>query len=72
MAFFCAKKLVPPVRVGLRLKQERECLKLSLSDITKLIRVPIKYLSAIEDGRFNDLPPIKTYRPLIYANMLKF
>lgn len=48
--------------MGARFKQERERLKLSLDNLTTLTHIPLKYLSAIEDGRFGDLPPAKAYR----------
>lgn len=62
MAVFCLKKLEPLIRVGERLKKTRQQQKLSLEDISKKTRIPIKYLEAIESARFKELPQAKAHR----------
>lgn len=62
MAIFCLKNLEPLTRVGERLKKTRAQQGLSLEDIFKKTRIPLKYLEAIESGQFKDLPPTKAHR----------
>ena len=62
MAIFCLKNLEPLTRVGERLKKMRAQQGLSLEDIFKKTRIPLKYLEAIESGQFKDLPPTKAHR----------
>jgi transcriptional regulator with XRE-family HTH domain len=62
MALFCVKNLEPLRRVGERLKKTREEQNLSLEDIFNLTRIPLKYLEAIEAGRFQQLPQAKAHR----------
>lgn len=42
--------------IGERLKQEREMKNLSLNDIQKQTKIQTRYLSAIEQERFNVMP----------------
>ena len=62
MAVFCVKNLEPLMRVGERLKKVRAEKQLSLDDIYKKTRIPLKYLEAIELGHFKELPPAKAHR----------
>lgn len=62
MAIFCLKNLEPLTRVGERLKKMRADQNLSLADISKKTRIPLKYLEAIESGNFKDLPQTKAHR----------
>ena len=62
MAVFCLKNLEPLTRVGERLQKTRLEQNLSLEDIFKKTRIPLKYLSAIESGRFQELPQTKAHR----------
>jgi len=62
MAVFCVKNLESLLRVGERLKNAREELRLSLDDICKKTRIPLKYLEVIELGRFKELPQAKAHR----------
>ncbi len=62
MAVFCLKNLEPQLRVGQRLKKIREQKQLSLADISKKTRIPLKYLEAIEAARFKELPLAKAHR----------
>ena len=62
MPVFCLKNLEPARRVGERLKKAREEQQLSLDDLSKKTRIPLKYLEAIELGRFKELPQAKAHR----------
>lgn len=62
MAVFCVKNLESLLRVGERLKKAREEKQLSLEDVYKKNRIPLKYLEAIESGRFKELPQAKAHR----------
>jgi cytoskeletal protein RodZ len=62
MPIFCLKNLESLLRVGERLKKAREEQQLRLDDIYKKNRIPLKYLEAIESGRFKELPQAKAHR----------
>ena len=62
MAIFCHKNLESLLRVGERLKKAREAKDLTLDDVYTKTRIPLKYLEAIELGRFKELPPAKAHR----------
>lgn len=62
MAIFCAKKIKPPLRVCLRLKQTRESLNLSVEQIAATTHIATKYIAAIDDCNFQILPKAKAYR----------
>lgn len=62
MTIFCIKNLEALIKVGERLKKAREEQRLSLDDIHKKSRIPLKYLEAIESGHFKELPQAKAHR----------
>lgn len=63
MTIFFAKKLTTPEkRLGAKLKEAREIFGINLNTASKALRVPAKYLNALEKNRFNDLPKAKIYR----------
>lgn len=62
MAIFCLKNLDPLIRVGERLKKARESQQISLEEISKKTRVPLKYIQAIESGNFSNLPATKAHQ----------
>lgn len=62
VAVFCVKNLESQMRVGERLKKSREAKELTLDDVYKKTRIPLKYLEAIESGNFKALPPAKAHR----------
>lgn len=62
MAIFCAKKIEPPVRVCLRLKQTREALGLSIEQVAEKTHIAAKYIIAIDNCDFHKLPQAKAYR----------
>lgn len=62
MAVFCVKNLESLLRIGERLKKTREEQQSSLDNISQKTRIPLKYLEAIESGRFKELPQAKAHR----------
>jgi cytoskeletal protein RodZ len=62
MTVFCFKNLPPAVRLGERLKGERERQGFSWNDVTVKTRLPQKFLEAMESGAFSELPKSKGYR----------
>lgn len=52
------ESLKPVAAVGKRLKAAREKAALSVQDIAERTRVPARHLSAIEEGRYQDLPAL--------------
>ena len=61
-ALFRQKKLVPPKRVCLRLKALRKQRNISLETLAKRTKISKKYLQALEECRFNDLPKAAVYQ----------
>lgn len=59
---FTQKNLTPPQRVCLRLKEEREKRKISLDELSVKTKIIKKYLLALEECRFNDLPVAEVYQ----------
>jgi cytoskeletal protein RodZ len=62
MTVFCYKKLDKAMRLGDRFKKIREDRGLDLVSMSKLTRIPIKYLTALEDGHYSRLPKAKAHR----------
>ncbi|MBI4992613.1 MAG: helix-turn-helix domain-containing protein [Candidatus Magasanikbacteria bacterium] len=63
MAFgFQQKELERPRRVCLRLKEEREKRKISLEELAIKTKIIKKYLLALEECRFCDLPAAEIYQ----------
>lgn len=61
-ALFKKKQLTPTKRVCLRLREARENTGISLEDLAKKTRICKKYLQALEECRFNDLPTAEVYQ----------
>ena len=61
MSLFCIKKLEAPIRLGDRLKEARTKKGLTLTDLSATTRIPENYLLALEESRFQALPPAKGY-----------
>lgn len=59
---FQQKNLEAPRRVCLRLKEEREKRKISLDELSVKTKIIKKYLLALEECRFNDLPVAEVYQ----------
>lgn len=62
MSIFCFKKLNKNERLYEKFKRLRESENFTLEEISKKTHIPIKYLTAIEECRFYDLPPTTTHR----------
>jgi transcriptional regulator with XRE-family HTH domain len=62
MSIFCYKNLAPAIRLGKLLKAKRKKLKLSVAKIAALTYVQPKYVQAIEQGCYHNLPPTKAHR----------
>ncbi|MDD2758125.1 MAG: helix-turn-helix domain-containing protein [Patescibacteria group bacterium] len=72
MSIFCVKKLPSQARLGKRLREAREANGASLSSMASAIRLPVKYLIAIEKNRWNILPKAKVYRVNYLRECAKF
>ncbi|MBI5222719.1 MAG: helix-turn-helix domain-containing protein [Candidatus Magasanikbacteria bacterium] len=59
---FHQKELRPPRRVCLRLKEEREKRKIGLEELAVKTKIIRKYLLALEECRFQDLPLAEVYQ----------
>ena len=62
MVFFKKKKLIPPKRVCLRLKEARKKRGLSLDQLAKKTKISKEHLQALEECRFCDLPEAEVYQ----------
>ena len=63
MSIFCIKKLTGTnTRLGQKLKETRESFGVNIETTARAIRIPKKYLEAIEKNKFADLPKAKVYR----------
>jgi cytoskeletal protein RodZ len=62
MTIFCFKKITPTIRLGDKLKTIREERGLDLISVSKLTRIPQKYLEALENGQYTLLPKAKAHR----------
>lgn len=62
MSVFCYKPIKRPVRLGERFRSEREGRGWSVASAELKSHIPIKYVTALENGRFDELPPAKAHR----------
>jgi len=62
MSVFKNKKLVPPKRVCLRLKEARKSCGMSLEILSKKTKISKDFLQALEECRFKDLPTAEVYQ----------
>lgn len=69
MTVFCYKKATPTLRLSDKIKKTREEQGLALTQVAEISRVPLKYVVAIEDGTFNNLPKARAHR-LAYVREL--
>lgn len=65
---FKKKQLTPTKRVCLRLKELREEKGVSLSELSKRTKICSRYLKALEECRFNDLPTAEVYQKNFVKN----
>lgn len=52
MTIFCYKKIDTAKHLGCEIKEAREKKQMSLDEVSKKTRIPLKYLSALEANRF--------------------
>ncbi len=62
MTVFCYKKIDPAIRLGERLRRQREALGLDISSASIHTHLAAKYITAIESGHFLELPKARGYR----------
>ncbi len=62
MSAFKKKKLNPPKRVCLRLKEARESCGMSLERLSQKTKISKDFLQALEECRFQDLPSAEVYQ----------
>ncbi|MCX6781852.1 MAG: helix-turn-helix domain-containing protein [Candidatus Magasanikbacteria bacterium] len=73
MSIFCFKKLNPPKpRLGQKLREARETFGVNVSTAAHAIRVPAKYIEALEKNHFNELPKAKVFRQNYLKEYAKF
>jgi cytoskeletal protein RodZ len=70
--FFKQRPLAAPSTVGERLHQLREETRLDLADLAPQLKIPAKYLEAIEESRYQDLPGLVYARNFVrlYASRM--
>lgn len=71
MSVFCFKKLKKPIRLGERLKKARVEKGWTLEQMYQRLKINERYLHAIEEDRFMDLPPSKVFRLAYVKNYAK-
>lgn len=54
--------MTPAVRLGDKIRMTREDRGLDLISVSKLTRIPLKYLEALENGQYSKLPEAKAHR----------
>ncbi len=62
MTIFCYKKIDTAKHLGCEIKEAREKKQMSLDEVSKKTRIPLKYLSALEANRFFELPKAHAHR----------
>jgi len=62
MSVFCYKKIDTAKCLGWELKKAREENNLSVEEVVKKTRIPMKYLEAFENNRFFELPTTSAHR----------
>lgn len=62
MSAFDKRELPEPKRVCLRLKESREAKKIPITEVARRTRISQKYLLALEECRFQDIPFGATYQ----------
>jgi len=62
MSIFCYKKLDNSKNLGWEFTTSRERKNLTIEDVAKQTHIPTKYLEALENNRFFELPKAKAHR----------
>lgn len=71
MSIFCYKKIDTSKNLGWELKTARENKQLTLDQTVRLTHVPLKYLEALENNRFFELPKAKSHRQAYVRELCK-
>src|SRR3989339_709551 len=71
MSIFCYKKIDTSKNLGWELKTAREAKELSIEEAAKKTQIPLKYLEALENNRFFDLPKAKSHRQAYMRELCK-
>ncbi len=71
MSIFCYKKIDASKNLGWELKTIRENIHLTLDEVVKKTNVPLKYLEALENNRFFELPKAKSHRQAYVRELCK-
>lgn len=73
MSIFCVKKLSPPEpRLGQKFREAREDFGVDAQTAAHAVRVPVKYITALETNKFGDLPKAKVFRQNYVREYAKF
>lgn len=62
MSVFCYKPIKIPVRLGERFRSTRESYGWNIESAERRSHIPRKYMTALETGKFDDLPRAKAHR----------
>lgn len=71
MSIFCYKKIDTSKDLGWELKTARENKNLKIEEVAKQTHIPLKYLEALENNRFFELPKAKAYRQAYIHELCK-
>ncbi len=71
MSIFCYKKIDTSKNLGWELKTARENKGISIQAAVQKTHVPLKYLEAIENNRFFELPKAKSHRQAYVRELCK-
>jgi len=71
MSIFCYKKIDTSKNLGWELKTARENNDLSLEEAALKTHIPLKYLEALENNRFFELPKAKSHRQAYIHELCK-
>lgn len=71
MSIFCYKKIDTSKNLGWELKTAREAKGLTMIEAVHQTHVPLKYLEALENNRFFDLPKAKSHRQAYVRELCK-
>ncbi len=71
MSIFCYKKIDISKNLGWELKTARENKHFTIDEVARKTHVPLKYLEALENNRFLDLPKTKAHRQVYVRELCK-
>lgn len=72
MSIFCYKNINTSKNLGCDFKDAREKENFSLEHVANITRLPLKYLEAIEENRFFELPLSKSHRHAYIKELCRF